>query len=255
MPCIPLQGDIIYGPVLSRRLGRSLGINLMPIDYKLCSFDCIYCQYGCTDILTKEPPLSELPYLDDVCRAVAKALRKPRSIDFLTFSGNGESTLHPHFLEIVQAIKALRDELRPDVKLALLSNASIIHNAEIQTALEIIDAPMLKLDAGEEQTFNEINRPVSGIQFAEIVKGLKTNSPLMLQTMFIDGVISNICGEAFQAWINLVGELQPSLIQIYSTERPTAEAEVKGVDPKKLQQIAEEIKQIGISVEVFFRKQ
>ena len=253
MPCIPLQRDIIYGPVLSRRLGRSLGINLMPVDCKLCSFDCIYCQYGYTDILTKEPSLSELPSVDDICRAVEKALRKPRTIDFLTFSGNGESTLHPQFLEIVHTVKALRDELRPDAKLALLSNASTIHSPEIQTSLEMIDAPMLKLDAGEEQTFNAINRPVSGIQFAEIVKGLKMLAPLMLQTMFIDGVISNIHGEAFQAWINLIGELQPSLVHIYSTERPNAEAEVKGIDPKKLQQIAREIKQMGISVEVFFR--
>lgn len=253
MPGIPLQRGIIYGPVLSRRLGRSLGINLMPVDCKLCSFDCIYCQYGGTDIMTKDPSPSVLPSVDDVCWAVEKALRKPRTIDFLTFSGNGESTLHPQFPEIVHTVKALKDELRPDAKLALLSNASTINNVNIQNALGMIDAPMMKLDAGDEHTFKKINQPVSGVEFSDIVKGLKSITQLMLQTMFVDGDISNIQGEAYQAWINLLMELRPLLVHIYSTERPTAEMSVKRVDPKKLGQIAEELKHMGVNVKVFYR--
>jgi len=254
MPSIALQRGIIYGPILSRRLGRSLGINLMPVDCKVCSFDCVYCQYGCTDILTQSPSHHLLPAVTDVRTALVKALRKPRTIDTLTFSGNGESTLHPNFLEIVRAVKALRDVLRPSAKLAVLTNSSTINQEEIQIALDMVDAPMMKLDAGDPQTFIKINRPVSGIEFFDIIKGMKSVSHLMLQTMFVDGDISNTRGEAYQAWVNLVGELQPSLVHIYSIERPTAELGFREVEPKKLHKIAEDLqKKFGIKIEAFYR--
>jgi len=161
MPSIPLQKDIIYGPVLSRRLGRSLGINLLPTDRKVCSFDCVYCQYGRTTEPTFSPGVDDLPTFSDVVAAVEKALKKPHTIDTLTFSGNGEPTLHPQFPEIVRSIKRLRDDFRPEVKLAVLSNSSRVMDSAIVDALSLLDAPMMKLDAGDEITLREINQPVA----------------------------------------------------------------------------------------------
>lgn len=254
MSGIALQKGIVYGPILSRRLGRSLGINLLPTDCKVCSFDCVYCEYGRTDIITTHPDCSTLPTLEEVCQAVEKALKKPRTIETITFSGNGEPTLHPQFPEIVYAVMAIRDALRPQAQLAILSNASMIHINEIQKALENIEAPMMKIDAGDEETFKAINRPGRGVDFYKIVKGLKSLSNLIVQTMLIDGEVTNVRGEAYRAWADLIGELKPKKVHIYSIERPTAEFGVKRVPLEKLQNIAEDIHQrFGIRVEVYWR--
>ncbi len=173
MSGISLQPGIIYGPILSRRLGRSLGINLLPANRKVCSFDCIYCQYGYTHELLLNPNRSMLPSASDVFAAVEHALKKPRSIDYLTFSGNGEPTIHPDFPEIVRGVKEIKSKLHPDAKLAILSNSSRVTDPEIAAALRLLDAPMMKLDAGDEDTFRAINHPVSSVKISDIVTGLK----------------------------------------------------------------------------------
>lgn len=254
MTGIALQTSIVYGPILSRRLGRSLGINLMPSDCKVCSFNCIYCEYGRTDILTSQPKRSSLPSVAEVRREVEKALRKPRTIEMITFSGNGEPTLHPDFPEIISMVKELRDQLRPAAKLGVLSNASTVYQPEILNALKMVEAPMMKIDAGDDHTFKAINRPKPGIEFSEIIFGLKSLQNLILQTMFVDGDVTNARGQAYEAWVNLVAELQPQKVHIYSIERPTAESNVACVEPKKLQWIAEDLNQrFGIIAEAFWR--
>ena len=254
MSGIALQKGIVYGPILSRRLGRSLGINILPIDCKVCSFDCVYCEYGRTDIITPYPACTTLPTLEEVRQAVHSALKKPRTIETITFSGNGEPTLHPQFPEIVCAVMAIRDAVRPQAQLAILSNSSTIYKIEIRKALEIIEAPMMKIDAGDAGTFKAINRPNRGVYFYEIVNGLKSISHLIVQTMFIDGAITNIRGEAYEAWADLVGELKPKKVHIYSIERPTTEFGVKRVAPEKLQSIAEDIhRRFGIRGEAYWR--
>ena len=123
---LTLKKGIIYGPVNSRRYGKSLGINLMPVDYKLCSFDCVYCHYGYTKICTGDvaPYHEDLPRLEQVVAAVEQALTSESEFQLITFSGNGESTLHPQFPEMVTAVAQLRNRYRPEARLALLSNAS-----------------------------------------------------------------------------------------------------------------------------------
>jgi wyosine [tRNA(Phe)-imidazoG37] synthetase (radical SAM superfamily) len=254
MTGIALQKGIVYGPILSRRLGRSLGINILPIDCKVCSYDCVYCEYGRTDIITPHPACSTLPTLEEVSQAVQRALKKPRTIETITFSGNGEPTLHPQFPEIVCAVMAIRDALRPQAQLAILSNSSMIHKIEIQKALGNIEAPMMKIDAGDAGTFKAINRPGPGVEFLKIINGLKFLPHLIVQTMLIDGAITNIRGEAYEALADLMGELKPKKVHIYSIERPTTEFGVKRVEPEKLQRIAEDIhRRFGISVEAFWR--
>ncbi len=254
MSSIPLQPGIVYGPIFSRRLGRSLGINLLPSNQKICSFDCVYCQYGKTTNHTYTLSRGELPTIDDVLIAVERALKKPRTMDHLTFSGNGEPTLHPDFLDIVRGVNELRGRFRPEVKLAILSNASRVMAPEVIKALKMMDAPMMKLDAGDPLTFKAINQPVAGVILPKIIRGLKLLPNLMIQAMLIDGEISNIRGDAYASWKKILVELNPQKIQIYSTERPTAIGEVKAVQPSELSRIAVDLRdRFGLDAEAFWR--
>lgn len=238
MSGISLQPGIIYGPILSRRLGRSLGINLLPPNRKVCSFNCIYCQYGYTDDLLLNPIRSTLPKPPEVFAAVEAALRKPRSIDYLTFSGNGEPTIHPDFPEIVRGVKEIKDKLRPEAKLAILSNSSRVNDPEVAAALRLFDAPIMKLDAGDQETFEAINQPFSGLKIDKIAQGLKRLPILFIQSVLLNGTVTNIKGEAFERWAERLADLHPKIVQIYSTERPTARNELDCVSPEKLQEIA-----------------
>jgi len=253
MAQISLQSDIVYGPVLSRRLGRSFGINLLPQNHKSCSFDCVYCQYGRTNNKALSPDKQELPTVEQVLEAVERALRKLRSLDCLTFSGNGEPTIHPNFSEIVQGVKAIRDHIRPNIKLALLSNASTVMKPRVFQSLELIDFPIMKLDAGEELTFTALNRPIDTIKLQDIIKGLKKIDGLIIQSVLVDGQIYNVRGAPYHSWIDKLLEIQPTQIQIYSTERPTAKKSVVRVSSRKLQLIESSlINQYDLNVRAFW---
>jgi wyosine [tRNA(Phe)-imidazoG37] synthetase (radical SAM superfamily) len=240
---LELQKGILYGPIDSRRLGRSLGINLLPSDTKLCSFDCAYCQYGRTGVKTLSPERKDLPSLEQVLDAVEKGLQAHANIDTLTFSGNGEPTLHPDFPAIVSGVRRLRDELRPDVKLAILSNSTAAHLPHVRDALELFDAPIMKLDAGDARTLDAINRPAAGVKLEHIVEGLKGIPGLVIQSVLVDGRVSNARGKAFDTWLAALSEIRPAQVQIYSTDRPVPDAGVEQVDPATLQRIAAEIEQ------------
>lgn len=241
MTVLQLQSSIIYGPVNSRRLGRSLGINLLPTDRKLCSFDCVYCHYGRTKVKTLLPEGRHFPSVEQVLDAVEEALRACPDIDYLTFSGNGEPTLHPDFSTIAPAVRRLRDTLRPDVKLAILSNSTTVHLPHVREALRVFDAPIMKLDAGDPATLASINRPAPAVKLERIVEGLKGIPGLIVQSVLIDGKVSNVKGEAFEAWLSALSEIRPERVQIYSTDRPVPEAEVERVPPATLRRVAREI--------------
>ena len=252
MSGIPLQSRIIYGPIHSRRLGRSLGINLLPVNQKICNFDCIYCQYGSTPDTAMVVKHGILPGFDDVMTAVEKALIKPRTLDYLTFSGNGEPTIHPNFPEIVVAVKKLKDQFRPELKLGILSNSSKVMQSEIIKALGLMDAPMMKLDAGDEDTFKRINKPIGNINFQDILSGLKEVPNLMVQSMLLDGDITNIRGEAYHAWVSALVTLAPVKTHIYSIARPTANMNLRPVPMEKLKAIADVLcYDYGLDVEAF----
>lgn len=243
MNVLPLETGITYGPLFSRRLGRSLGVNLLPTGYKLCSFDCIYCHYGRTEVKTLSPAARDFPWMKQVLRPVEAALRKYPDVDYLTFSGNGEPTLHPAFPTIAAAIHRLRDELCPNVKLALFSNATTAHLPRIREALSLFDAPIMKLDAGDPETLARINRPAPEVGLEHIVEGLKKVPGLIIQSVLIDGKASNIKGEAFEAWVATLAEIRPTRVQIYSTDYPVPEAGVERVLPYVLKRIAGKVEQ------------
>jgi wyosine [tRNA(Phe)-imidazoG37] synthetase (radical SAM superfamily) len=253
MTVLQLQANIIYGPINSRRLGRSLGINLLPTDYKLCSFDCVYCHYGRTDVKTLLPAEKHFPSVEQVLDAVAGALRTYADVDYITFSGNGEPTLHPHFPTIASAVCRLRDELRPGVKLAILSNSTTVHLPHIREALTVFDAPIMKLDAGDPRTLACINRPASAVKLEHIVEGLKEIPGLIIQSVLVDGKVANIKGEPFEAWLSALSEIRPTQVQIYSTDRPVPEAGVERVPPSALQGIAGEVgRRTGLQVNAYW---
>jgi wyosine [tRNA(Phe)-imidazoG37] synthetase (radical SAM superfamily) len=253
MALLPLQAGIIYGPVNSRRLGRSLGINLLPTSYKLCSFDCVYCHYGRTQLKTLSPDASCFPAVQEVLHAVQEALQTCQDVDYLTFSGNGEATLHPHFPLIASGVRRLRDELRPEVKLAILSNSSTLHLPYIRAALAGFDAPIMKLDAGDPDTFARLNRPVSAVKLERILEGLEGVPGLIVQSVLVDGAVSNVQGEAFEAWLAALADVSPTRVQIYSTDRPVPEAGVERVSPSTLRRLAGEVKErTGLRVDAYW---
>jgi wyosine [tRNA(Phe)-imidazoG37] synthetase (radical SAM superfamily) len=238
MSVLELQRDVIYGPVHSRRLGSSLGINLLPTTRKLCTFDCIYCQYGSTEEGSLAEDKEGFPWVETVLRKVEKAITQQAHLDYLTFSGNGEPTLHPHFPEIVTEVLRLRDRLCPHARLAILSNSSRITRAEIRKAIEQLDDPIMKLDAGDPATFAQISRPVSGVKFEEIIAGLQAMPRLIIQSMIIAGQAQNAEGEAQEAWLDTVAQLSPEKVQIYSIDRPVPATGLKRVSKEDLQRLA-----------------
>jgi wyosine [tRNA(Phe)-imidazoG37] synthetase (radical SAM superfamily) len=250
---LPLKEGIIYGPVNSRRLGRSVGINLLPVRGKVCSFDCIYCQYGHTRVKTLDPGPEGFPTFGEVILAAETALKSAPDFDSFTFSGNGEPTLHPQWPEIVEAVRQLRDRHRPGVRLSLLSNSSTAVRPQVQATLLRLDAPIMKLDAGDDVTLAAINRPVNGIRVKSILDGLAGVPGLIIQSVMLEGVVTNSAGNAFENWLGALAMLRPLQVQVYSTDRPVPVAGVERVRPERLQEIAARAAdQTGLDVRAYW---
>ena len=253
METIPLQSGIIYGPVRSRRLGWDLGLNTSPISYKLCSFNCVYCQYGWTDVCTMDiaDRLGDFPTLDDFKKALEDALRENKEIDNIAFSGNGEPTLHPQFEELVDIARQLKEEYFPGANIGVLSNSSTINIEKVHRALTKLDFRIMKLDVGDLETLRKINQPCRAVDYEAILNGLKSLEKVTLQTMFVDGTIRNIGEQEVREWSERVGEIQPIKAQIYSLHRPPAETSLREVPAERLREIAAQTEEAtGVAVEV-----
>lgn len=253
---LPLQAGIVYGPVRSRRYGCSLGINLSPAAYKLCSFNCAYCHYGPTDRLSLDtaPFEKDIPEYGEVVRAVENVLKSPTQFDVITFSGNGEPTLHPRFADIVDAVVRLRDTHRPGVKVALLSNSTGLSRKEVRESVSHLDIPVFKLDAGTEKTFMKLNRPAPGVSFAEIVSRLKALRGVYIQTVHVDGSPSNTDPDDILAYFELIRDIGPRAVHLYSTDRPVPESRISRVDPEWLEEIASQLEsETGVPAAAFYQ--
>jgi wyosine [tRNA(Phe)-imidazoG37] synthetase (radical SAM superfamily) len=253
-----LFDQIVFGPVKSRRLGVSLGINLLPVDSKICSFDCIYCECG------RNPQArtgkSRLPSAGEVKTALETRLSKLQKEnhlpDVITFAGNGEPTLHPRFAEIIDITIALREQFAPEARIAVLSNATMLHRNSVYNALLKVDDNILKLDSGIEETIRKINCPVHRFSITNLVQKLKSfHGRLIIQTMFIRGIykgetIDNTTPEEISAWLNLVREINPSLVMIYTIARSTPTEGLEKIKTEELQMIADRVLENGIPVQV-----
>lgn len=252
---LPLQKGVLYGPIHSRRLGTSLGINLMPCGYKLCSFNCVYCHYGSTDILSLDMHnhLNALPHTDSVLGEIEHAMKSSLKFGYLTFSGNGEPTLHPQFHEIVTGVVALRNRYRPAVRIALLSNASGITREEVRMSVAKIDLPVFKLDTGSEKKFEQINRPAERVNFEEIVDVLTNVKEIYLQTVFMLGNPSNVSAQDLNSYFEKVVSIKPVEVQVYSLDRPVPNENIKRVLPTQLEKIATVgSKKTGVNMRAFY---
>jgi wyosine [tRNA(Phe)-imidazoG37] synthetase (radical SAM superfamily) len=250
--------EIVYGPVHSRRLGISLGINLLPYDGKVCSFDCIYCECGFNkDFRTH----TRLPERENVKAALEDKLRSLREenvkLDVITFAGNGEPTLHPEFAEIIEDTLFLRNLYYPTVKISVLSNGMHLTKRKVFEALNKVDEPILKLDSAFDETVRLIDRPNSPqyrvSKQVELYK--KFNGNFILQTMFLRGEfegnkIDNTTEKEVSAWLELVREMNPREVMIYTIDRQTPTKQLKKVPLEDLKKIAERVKQLGIKTNV-----
>jgi len=234
---IPLQAGAVYGPIHSKRLGLSLGINLLPTSMKVCNLDCLYCFYGRTDF--KAGP-GLCPSAESILTEIESNLQKQPEIDYITFSGNGAATLHPEFPEIVLKTAELRNKYFPGTPLAILSNSTGIDTPEIFDSFKIFDHPMMKLDTGDERIFRKLNRPKKGVTLEDIINLLKSMRGITIQTLFADG-IANHEGDALDKWMQAIEDINPAAIQIYTLDRSMPENNLIKLNNKILHSIAEKV--------------
>ncbi len=250
-----LQEGIIYGPVRSRRLGNSLGINLMPDKKKVCTFNCLYCQYGWGDTEAARAMKNEelFPLVSEVLDAVEKALTElmPEFPDFITFAGNGEPTLHPRFGEIVDGVVEIRNRLTDSAKVAVLSNSSNVTKEHIRAALSLADEKIMKLDAGNEAMFNLYNKPASGITLADIINGIKKLKNVTIQSLFTGGPMGNYRDDHIADWTACIKDISPQFVQIYSLDREAPCRDILPLTRYELYKIKQKLDQLGINSRVF----
>lgn len=249
----------IFGPVISRRLGVSLGINLLPNDLKLCSFDCIYCECGWNP--QKRDKKAVLPSRYEVSRLLREELLKMNGEllvpDVITFAGNGEPTLHPDFAGIIDDTIEIRNELCPKARIAVLSNSTMLHKPVVVKALDKIDDNILKLDSGILETIMILDQPVGKFDLQKMVSNLKQfNGRQIIQTMFIRGsyngkIIDNTTETEIKAWKELLNEIRPKSVMIYTFARDTPSDNLHKIPLVELEEIAESVKrELGLEVQV-----
>jgi wyosine [tRNA(Phe)-imidazoG37] synthetase (radical SAM superfamily) len=253
-----LFSDIIFGPVSSRRLGSSLGINLLPAGLKICTFNCIYCECGWT--CNRNLPDSEFPPREIVKSALQDHLLELRDTgnfpDAITYAGNGEPTLHPDFEGIVEDSINIRNLLSPESRIVVLSNGSLSHRENVKRALLKADQNILKLDSGIEDTFKALNQPPEGWKLSDIINNLKSfNGKLTVQTLFIRGEfrgkkIDNTSGKEIRELLELYREINPSEIMVYTIARGTPVRGLERIPYDELKSIAAIIEKIGIKTQV-----
>ena len=249
----------VFGPIHSRRLGVSLGINLSPNDGKVCSFDCLYCEAGYNSQGKGTTGLpSREKVKDDLLAKLNKMKSEGENLDVITFSGNGEPTLHPDFPAIVDDVLALRDKFFPNAKVSVLTNSTRIFSSDVAQALKKVDNNILKLDSGIEKTMKIIDCPSSpSFTVRKVVEGLKQfEGTGIIQTMFLRGIhgdetIDNTTPEEIDALVKAYKEIKPREIMIYSLDRSTPEERLVKVEKPELEAIGKEIEsQTGIPVNV-----
>lgn len=249
--------EIVFGPIKSRRLGNSLGINLLPKNGKLCSFDCIYCECGWNKDGTGD---RALPSKEEVFRQMREKFSRLQSegtpVDTITFSGNGEPTIHPDFPEIIGFTIGMRDRYFPKAAISVLSNATMIGKPEVREALMKVTNPILKIDSGLEEYIRIIDNPQGNYSLESTVDSLKLfNGGFILQTMFLKGCIDGkridmTLPEVYGPWIKLVLELRPREVMMYTLDRETPAKGLEKVTAEEMEKIAVPLKEAGIEIQI-----
>ena len=243
----------IFGPVHSRRLGVSLGINLMPADGKVCTFDCIYCECGFN---ADHRPTLKRPTREEVSTALEARLRRMKDEgvlpDVLTFAGNGEPTAHPDFLNIIKDTITLRNRYCPAAKVSVLSNATLIMRPQVFEALMLVDNNILKLDTVNTEYIRIVNRPTGHYDVRELIEKMKEfRGHCIVQTMFMHGIsngqdVGNLTDKYIDPWLKAVKEISPQQVMIYTIDRETPDHDLTKATHEELDSIVARIEAIGI---------
>lgn len=244
----------IFGPVHSRRLGVSLGINLLPADGKVCSFDCIYCECGFNK---DHRPTAAMPTREEVRTALENKLKEMQAEgvapDVLTFAGNGEPTSHPHFPEIIEDTLTLRNHYFAKAKVSVLSNSTFLHRPAVFEALNKVDNNILKLDTVNEDYIRLVDRPNSNYYVGEIVNYLKAyKGNCIIQTLFMKGThrgqeVDNTTDAYVLPWLEAVKEIAPRQVMIYTIDRDTPDPDLRKASPEELDRILSLLAEAGIA--------
>ncbi len=241
--------DIVYGPVHSRRLGLSLGVNLLPLDGKLCSFECIYCECGWS-----EGVKAGFNSQEDVAECLWNALKQVKP-DVITFAGNGEPTMHPDFEAIIEDTTYIRDYFAPNAKISVLTNGMNIGKENVHRALMMVDNNIVKLDSAFDSTARLIDNPKGEYSIARQVERMKQfNGKLTIQTLFLRGEykgqrVDNTTEEEVSAWLKLIKEIKPQSVMVYTLDRPTPATDLEKVSEQELERIRERVRAAGIKAQ------
>jgi wyosine [tRNA(Phe)-imidazoG37] synthetase (radical SAM superfamily) len=253
-----LFDQIIFGPVKSRRLGVSLGVNLLPTDSKVCSFDCIYCECGWTPKKRERKVVLPARALvrQEMEARLTEMIQNNEYPDVITFAGNGEPTLHPEFEGIIDDTIELRNRLTPNARIAVLSNATMLHKSSVIRALLKVEDNIQKLDSGFEETIRKMDCPASDFNIGKVVGKLKSfNGKVIIQTLFLHGNyknerIDNTTEAELSEWLKLVAEIKPSQVMIYTIDRDTPATGLEKVNLDELELIAGRVRAIGFDAQV-----
>lgn len=249
-----LYSSPIFGPIHSRRLGISLGINLMPSDGKLCTFDCLYCECG---LNASHRPTLPRPTRAEVAAALKSRLRNMRELgprpDVLTFAGNGEPTAHPDFAGIMDDVVRLRDEYFPQACISVLSNATFISRPAVRAALMKADNNILKLDTADAAYIARLNRPAGAYDVNQVIEGMKLfNGHVIVQTMFLHGTdgeesLTNTGDEYVTPWLEAVKKIRPQAVMVYTVDRETPDRKLRKATREELDAIAQRVREAGFA--------
>ena len=251
-----LYESVIFGPVRSRRLGLSLGVNLLPLHDKLCSFDCIYCECGWGKPGAKPRFNSRETVRRLLCEKLTEMVAAGTPPDVITFAGNGEPTMHPEFGGVIDDTIAVRDELCPSAKISVLSNATMIGRETVREALLKADNNILKLDSAFDETVRLVDRPKGAYSVRQTVEAMKLfDGRLIVQTMFLRGTlegrqVDNTTEREVAAWLSLIEEIAPSSVMVYTIDRDTPADDLHKVSVEELRRIAERVERLGIPCSV-----
>ena len=244
---------LVFGPIKSRRLGKSLGINLMPEIGKICSFDCIYCECGWNP---EKKNIGRLPkkevfekVLEDRLKELVGTEDEPDSI---TFSGNGEPTIHPDFPEIVDTVVSLRNRFYPSAKVSVLSNATMLGREKVREALRKVDNPILKLDAPDNGTVMLMNKPAGQYDVREVIGWMKEfKGDFVLQTMFLRSPEFDLSApESLSGWMDIVRELRPREIMVYTIDRETPDKSLGKYTVQEMTDMMKPLADEGFNIQI-----
>ena len=248
-----MREELVFGPIHSRRLGSSLGINLLPKEGKLCNFDCIYCECGWNKDGRGDKALPTARMLREALETkLSQCKADGIPIDSITFSGDGEPTLNPDFPEIIDITLSLRDEYYPDAVVSVLSNATMLGRPGVFEALRKVDNPILKLDAPTDALVSRINRPQGTFHVEDVVEGLsRFGGDFILQTMFLrGGGFDSSSREVLDGWMDIVRRLKPRGIMVYTIDRETPEAGLEKFTVEEMEALVRPLVDEGFNVQI-----